>query len=314
MLMNEWCKRWLKDKRTQVKRRTYFAYKDIIERHILPQLGEKPLSDVTSDDFRTLIEEKLDTGNVKSGKGLSSNSVNLIIAVIKGVFRGAYEEELIDKNPADRIRRVRVTERRAEALSIRDEGKIRKHIEESGDNRLTGILIAMDTGMRVGEILALTWDDIDFKRGVISVYKTRYRVKTDDGKYEDVTDEPKTKSSVREIPLPPSLAARLKKMKKEMRSEYVITNKSGERMSIRSYQYIFKRLQEKLGLKALNFHCLRHTFATRAVECGVDIKTVSELLGHKSASLTVNRYAHSLWETKRKAVFRVSKILSEHCG
>jgi len=308
--LSTYCKKWLGEIKLQVKRRTWAEYGEIVEKHILPTLGERALKEITVSELKEFVSKKINGGNIKSGKGLSSSSVNLIITVLKEIFKSAYEEEIIERNPADRIKRVRTVERKAEAFSRSEQNKIRKYIDESGDSRLIGILLAMGTGMRIGEVLALTWDDIDFKRGVINVSKTCYRIKNEDGIYEDVTDEPKTKSSARAIPVLPYLLTQLKALKSKKGGTYVVTNKKNEKMSIRSYQYIFKRIQEKLHIKTLNFHCLRHTFATRAAECGVDIKTVSELLGHKNVSITINRYTHSMWETKKKAVFKISKLMA----
>jgi len=313
MKFNEWAEEWLQAIKPQVKQRTYFSYKETVEKHILPYFIDKDLNEITVNDIREVIREKQQSGNMVNGKGLSSNSVNLIITLIKEIFKSAYEEELTDKNPADRIKRVRTAEREIEAFNLKEEKKIRDYILNSGDCRLIGILLAMDTGMRIGEILALTWEDIDLKRGVITVRKTRFRMKRESGVYEDIVDVPKTKSSFREIPVLPNVILKLRRLKGEKRGVYVVTNKKGDKMSIRSYQYIFKRIQEKVGIKVRNFHCLRHTFATRAIESGVDIKTVSELLGHRNASLTVNRYAHSMWETKKKAVIKIFRRISGYC-
>lgn len=313
MKFNEWVAEWLEIQRGQVKYRTYRRYGEILDKHIFPEFGGKELSEITAGELQLFVNKKLSGGNLVTGKGLSSNSVNVIITVIKQLFSKAYDLELVEKDPAYKIKRVRITERKAEAFCLSDQRRIEEYIKAARDDRYAGILLAMYTGMRIGEILALTWDDIDFVRRIVRVRKTRYRIKTESGAYEDITDEPKTASSVREIPLAAGLISMLKTIRGAKRSKYVVANRRGEKMSIRSYQYIFKRIQQKLGIRALNFHCLRHTFATRAVECNVDIKTVSELLGHRNASFTVNRYAHSLFETKQKAVLRIARRVADCC-
>ena len=121
-------------------------------------------------------------------------------------------------------------------------------------------------------------------------------------------DTPKTRSSTRVIPLPPYITKMLKSAKTGAKSVYVVENKKGERMAIRSYQYIFEKLTERADIRRLNFHALRHTFATRALECGMDIKTLSEIMGHQNASITLNRYAHSMMETKIKMMQKLPKI------
>lgn len=313
MKLKEWAAEWLEIQRGQVKYRTYMRYGELLDKHILPKLGEKELSEITAGELQLFVNKKLSGGNLITGRGLSSNSVNVIITVLKELFSKAYDLELLEKDPAYRIKRVRITERKAEAFCLSEQRRIEDYINSAHDHRYVGILLALYTGMRIGEILALTWDDIDFCKKTVKVRKTRYRIKTERGVYEDITDEPKTSSSVREIPLAATLVSALKAIRGAKKSKYVVANRRGEKMSIRSYQYIFKRIQQGLGIRVLNFHCLRHTFATRAVECNIDIKTVSELLGHRNASFTVNRYAHSLFETKKRAVLRIARRVSDCC-
>ena len=164
------------------------------------------------------------------------------------------------------------------------------------------------TGLRIGELLGLEWKDVTLERGIIHIDKTVYREKDNTGTWQLIVDSPKTKSSARDIPLPKYIVKLLKMQIKVSKSAYVVENKKGERMSIRSYQYMFERLTEKAGVRKLNFHALRHTFATRALECGMDIKTLSEIMGHKNASITLNRYAHSMMDTKIKMMQKLPKI------
>ena len=152
--------------------------------------------------------------------------------------------------------------------------------------------------MRIGELIALEWGDIDFDKGIIHVNKTAYRDKSKTGNWEVCIDKPKTKSSERVIPLPACIVDMMREYSLDSKSDYVVENKKGERMFIRSYQYIFEKLTEKVGVRKLNFHAIRHSFATRAIECGMDIKTLSEIMGHKNASITLNRYVHSMLDTK----------------
>ena len=146
------------------------------------------------------------------------------------------------------------------------------------------------------------------EKGILHIQKTVYREKNAEGEWQLFVDRPKTAASERMVPLPGYLAEDLRIYGRGVRSEFVIENKKAERMSIRSYQYLFERLTEKAGVRKLNFHALRHTFATRALECGMDIKTLSELMGHKNATITLNRYAHSMMDTKIAAMNKLEKL------
>ena len=170
-------------------------------------------------------------------------------------------------------------------------------------DKMIGILICLYTGLRVGELLALEWTDIDFSKNELSVNKTCHDKGT-----SRLTTAPKTISSVRAIPIPKQLIPILKQHKKQCKSQYVISE-NGTYISIRSYQRSFELLLKRLGIPHQGFHSLRHTFATRALECGMDVKTLSEILGHKNATVTLNRYAHSLMDHKRDMMNRLGKLI-----
>jgi integrase len=150
---------------------------------------------------------------------------------------------------------------------------------------------------------------VDFSKGIIKITKTVYREKNDDGIWKLCVDTPKTKASDRVIPLPEYITALLRADKESAITPYIVENKKGERMSIRSYQYLFEKLTERAGVRKLNFHALRHTFATRAIECGMDIKTVADIMGHQNASITLNRYAHCMLDHKIEMMQKLPRIL-----
>ena len=171
-----------------------------------------------------------------------------------------------------------------------------------------GILLCLYTGLRIGELLALKWEDLDLQKGFLTVSRSCHDGKGKDGHYIRFEDTPKTFSSRRVIPLPKQILPLIREAKKKSCSDYVVS-KDGKPVSVRSYQRTFDLLQRKIKIPHRGFHSLRHTFATRALECGMDVKTLSEILGHKSPTVTLNRYVHSLMEHKQDMMNRLGKLL-----
>lgn len=304
-LLTEWLETYEKE---HIKSRTYSRYQGIITAHINPTLGEQHIETLSRRDIQEFLSNQKAEGNIRTGGGkLSATSANLMLTVLNLAFEYACDMDMVEQNPCARIRRSREDAKKVEAFTKDEQRKIENAIIKSEDPRLFGIFLCLYTGIRIGELLALEWSDVDIQRGFINVNKTVYRDKDESGEWQLIVDKPKTTSSDRVIPLPSYIAEMMKARKEISRSDYVIENKKGERMSIRSYQYMFERLTEKAGVRKLNFHALRHTFATRAIECGMDIKTLSEIMGHKNASITLNRYAHSMMDTKIEMMNRLPK-------
>lgn len=304
-LLTEWLETYEKE---HIKSRTYSRYQGIITAHINPTLGEQHIETLSRRDIQEFLSNQKAEGNIRTGGGkLSATSANLMLTVLNLAFEYACDMDMVEQNPCARIRRSREDAKKVEAFTKDEQRKIENAIIKSEDPRLFGILLCLYTGIRIGELLALEWSDVDIQQGFISVNKTVYRDKDENGEWQLIVDKPKTMSSDRLIPLPSYIVEMLWLRKENSRSDYVVENKKGERMSIRSYQYMFEHLTEKAGVRKLNFHALRHTFATRAIECGMDIKTLSEIMGHKNASITLNRYAHSMMDTKIEMMNRLPK-------
>ena len=214
-------------------------------------------------------------------------------SVIQNSLRTAHLIGLTAEYIADKLKRPKLKEKTVECFTLAEQKQIEQAVMGGKKDKLYGILLCLYGGLRIGELIALQWSDIDFAKGMLTVSKSCH-----DGKGWLIIDEPKTVTSRRMIPLPKQLLPVLKGVKKKSDSPFVVSA-NGKSVSVRSYQRSFELLLKKLNIPHKGFHSLRHTFATRALECGMDVKTLSEILGHKNPTVTLNRYAHSLMEHKQ---------------
>ena len=228
--------------------------------------------------------------------------------MIQGSLKTAFRLEYLKEYTADRIKRPKIQEKAVSCFSLQEQKKIEQAVLTSKKEKMFGILLCLYTGLRIGELLALKWEDLDLQKGLLTVSRSCHDGKGKDGHYIRFEDTPKTFSSRRVIPLPKQILPLIREAKKKSCSEYVVS-KDGKPVSVRSYQRTFDLLQRKIKISHRGFHSLRHTFATRALECGMDVKTLSEILVHKSPTVTLNRYVHSLMEHKQDMMNRLGKLL-----
>ena len=310
MKLKEWLDIWLnKYTKFAVKLRTYDRYRYIIEKHINPKLGEFDLDELSAVTLQDYVLSELESGNLISAKGLANNSVIGIVNVLKGALKLAKSLEISRVDNSDKIKLPMSTEKPVTAFEKREQEKIEKYCLSSNKTNYLGIVICLYTGIRLGELLALTWNDIDFKSGIMTISKTAYRIKQN-GKPRVVIDKPKTKNSSRLIPLPKQLLEILKRAKRISKSDFVLSTRTGGIVGTRAYQKTYERILRKLNIPYKNFHSLRHTFATRAIEMGMDVKTLSEILGHKNPVITLQRYTHSMLSYKTEMMNKMGKMLN----
>lgn len=308
MKYTDWLKIWLDNYiQPNTKERTFIRYAQLIRTHIIPKIGDTEINDLAPVVLQSFVTELLQSGNVKTGKGLSANFVNMVISVIQNSLKTAQLVGVVTEYAANKIKRPKTKEKQVECFSCREQKKMENYILTCKRDKLFGIVLCLYTGLRIGELLALTWDDIDFGKGLLFVSKTCHD--GNDGiNHIRIIDSPKTVHSRRVIPLPKQILPLLKGVKKRSRSEYIVAD-GDKPVFVRSYQRTFELLLKKLNIPHKGFHSLRHTFATRAMECGIDVKTLSEILGHKNPTVTLNRYAHSLLEHKAAMMNRLGKLL-----
>ena len=301
MKYKNWLNEWLMLMKPQVKERTLKGYEIAVKIHITNDLGEFELNKlsgkVLKDYALKLCESKL-----------APNTIKRILLVIKQSLQKAVEHKKVKMQNSNALIIPKIVEKPVECLSLLEQKKIESYIFTQNKPKLYGVLITLYTGLRIGELLALTWQDIDFNKCKMTISKSCYD-SWQNGKYKKKIDTPKTTNSIRVIPLPKNLLAILKNLKKQSTCPYVVSSKTDEGMQLRSYQRMFNNLLKTLKIEHKGFHSLRHTFATRSIECGIDIKTVSELLGHKDPIITLRRYTHSQFEHKVLMMNKLGNLL-----
>ena len=309
MKYKEWIMEWYENYvKPTSKTKTCICYSSIIGRQIIPKLGDYELDEITPLILQRFITELLTTGNSKTGGGLASNSVNLIITIVQESLETAVTVGLTETYIGDKVKRPKTKERKVESFSRTEQKLIEEAVLKHSKPRMLGVLLCLYTGLRIGELLALEWKDIDLKKRELSVNKSCTDYVSMEGKYIRVIELPKTDTSVRIIPIPKQLIQILRELKLNNKSKYVV-GEGSKVISVRSYQRSFEALLRKLNISHKCFHALRHTFATRALESGMDVKTLSEILGHKNPTVTLTRYAHTFIEHKRQMMDKLGSLL-----
>lgn len=294
---------WKEEKRQFVKKSTYAAYSLIVDTHILPTFGQ--MTSVGEKDVQDFVLHKLESG-------LSQKTIKDILIVLRMILKYGAKMNYCTYVPFDVIFPTDRDHQELEVLSINNQKKIMRYVEENFTFRNLGIFICLSTGMRIGEICALTWDDIDTDRGVIHVRKTIQRIYLrEDGvqKTELVIDTPKTATSMRDIPMTKDLYAVLKPLKKVVNEQFFVLTNDATPTEPRTYRNYYKKLLKKLDIPEIKFHGLRHSFATRCIESHCDYKTVSVILGHSNISTTLNLYVHPNYEQKKKCIDKMIRTL-----
>lgn len=299
--LEDWMMYWMENERLgSVKASSYQTYLNQMNRHLLPALGHYSLSQLTPSIIYDFVNEL-------RNHGLASNTIKGVFRLFSAAMRFAFEEGVIQKNPCRKIRILGNESAEQRVLSREEQDKLRVEALSKND---VPTLLSLYTGMRLGEVCALKWSDIDWEKHTIVVRRTVQRVaqmnRAASGKTLLMIGTPKSKHSQRVLPVPEFLLEKLRSLLENQDIAGYVFGTGIHTAEPRTIQRRFKRLMEQLGMSNVHFHTLRHSFATRLLELGVDIKTVSALLGHGSTQTTLDFYAHSLIEHQRAAVERLA--------
>ncbi|WP_394911124.1 tyrosine-type recombinase/integrase [uncultured Robinsoniella sp.] len=304
---------WMHKEKLIIKESTYSKYAKILENHLLPEFSKMEIQRINSFAVNQFVAKKLKNGRLDGKGGLSAKTVQDLVMVLKSILKMAEDEYSCKVQ----IKNAVLPDRKKRKISVLtvDEQRILSEyaMEDIHDYKRLGLLMCMVTGMRLGEICALRWSDLDLSDGILKIRYTLQRIQNISAKASEKTsviiDTPKTNSSIREIPLTNSMASILSAVKPREEDSYFLTGRIDKYMEPRTYQYYFSRTIGQLNITPLNFHGLRHTFATRCIENGFDTKSLSEILGHSNVNITLNRYVHTSMDAKKRQMERTCILI-----
>lgn len=301
---------FLQYKKYQVKESTFACYCNIIEKQIRPSLGCLKAYKIDNITIEKFIEEKLICGRLDKKGGLNRKSVKDILTVLSLVLKYA------DKTGLMNITRIhyslpKIEKEEIEIFTAEEETTLTNFAITSNNFQKFGVCLALYTGLRIGELCALQWKNIDLKNSLIVVKNTLTRITDTDKittrKTKIIIDAPKTIAGKRSIPIPSFLLPKLRAFCCEETSDndYFLTG-TKKYIEPSNYYVKYQKWLKEMQLSKRTFHALRHTFATRCIESGFDVKTLSEILGHADVNITLNRYVHSSLDLKRKNMEKLS--------
>ena len=313
--LEELCVRWLADVKISVKESTFAQYHRLVTKYIVPGLNNVPLKRLDFKVINAFSERLLQNGG-KFGNRLSAKTVTDILAVLKSIIKFGVQNEYL----ASGIEGVRYPGREGKQIAIlTDENRktLERALNEDVGSTEMGILLSLFTGMRLGELCGLTWQDVDWHSRIITVRRTVERIKNLDPTAKERTKiiicEPKTLSSVRTIPIPRYLFSRLreyyeKKAREGGEGDFFILSNDAKPIEPNTLYNRYKKLMRRYKMDRYTFHALRHTFATRCVEAGFDTKSLSEILGHSNIATTLSIYVHPSLAQKRRQMDKLGPL------
>lgn len=283
--------KWLESKRMCMKLATYTKYSGLINTHIKPSLGNIKISQINVDMINAFLREKTEKGSVKKHAPLSASYVRTMSIIISSAIKYSSDERLTSQLKS--IYKPIISKKAISSISRECEARLMKALVSENSTVAIGTMLGLQMGLRIGEICALKWECVDLENNMIRIESSVVRVNSGLEKPKSILilDTPKTSSSIRQIPIPNGLKKLLADKFLSRKSDFVVSDKDGF-CGTRVFDYKYRSLLKKHNLPNYNFHLLRHTFATRCAESGMDAKTLSVLLGHSTASISLNVYVH----------------------
>ena len=310
MTLKQWLITWLKEyKAINLKPRTYDVYETQVNYNIIPDIGNLVLKELKQQDLQRFYNKKYN-----NGKGLSSATIRKIHNIINSALNQAVENDLMHKNVAKNVQLPKLVKPQVKAFTLQEQNLF---FEAAKEYRLYyAFIVNVDTGLRSGELLALTWNDVDLDNGLIRVNKNIMSVKNRDENAESknkliVQDSPKTEASNRTIPLTKRSLSILKEIHNNKTCDIVFPSEKDTYVSLRNYQRTFYKVLDKAELKKCSPHVLRHSFVTRCFEKNVQTKVISEMVGHAKLAHTTDIYTHIMLDVKRDAVNALDELYSQ---
>lgn len=323
--VKQWLMYWYETyAKNTIKRSTAVSYTGYINNHIPPSLGDVYLRDLNVPILQNYFNGQYEHGNArKKGMGISPKTLSNLKLMLHKAFKKALSLDLIRANFIDCVELPRILRPEMRVLSAAEQERYANSLRVSDERLYFGALLSLETGMRLGEVLGLRWGDVDLKNDTIHVRRTLNRLSklsrsaTVRPKTEIYIGTPKSRSGIRDIPIPRRLHEDFVVYLDRLRDssgvcsfsddDHIITLNSGKPVTPTTMQRCFSRTVQSAGIENVNFHALRHTFATRAIERGADAKTLSVILGHADVATTLNRYCHVLDDQKRKTMELISE-------
>lgn len=290
------CDEWLIYKQNTVKESSYLNYKFKINKYLIPDLGNKTLTELVKYDMNEYIIKK------KNQNRMTENILKDCVMFLKSILRFLKRKYRMDFD-LDFCYRLNGNINEIVVFNEKEKQKLYKYLMKSNKVKTLGVLISLYAGLRIGEVCGLKWEDIDFENKILNIRRTVQRVYLGKNESKIIVTTPKSKKSVRKIPLSKVLINKLRPLSNMFsKNDYILTGSLDKCYEPLVYRYTYRVVLKNSNISYRKYHCLRHTFATRCIRVGMDIKSLSEVLGHSSIGITLSTYVHSSFEVKKKYI------------
>ena len=301
---------WFESIMLHTKKSTQNKYHNMLVNHILPEYGQQTFHAITSELIENHCKTLLESGG-RNGQGLAPKTVSDILSVIKNITQFAVRKGIYVTYDTCTVK-IKLVSKKMRILNKTEQKRLCEYILKNPEPCNIGVLVCLFTGLRIGEICALRWEDISLSNQTLHIHQTLQRIQepsANGSKTKIIITTPKSICSVRTIPLPDEIYNILINYQKTSFG-FLLTNDNNKFVEPRTMQNKFKKALRETNIESTNFHTLRHTFATRCIELGFDVKSLSEILGHATVNITMNRYVHPTLEMKKENMQKLSNLLA----